>query len=35
MGVLIWGRGNQDLRETKNETNNLNKIVHIMYLVSQ
>ena len=35
MGVLIWGRGNQDLTETKNETKNLSKIVHVMYLVSQ
>ena len=30
MGVLIGGRGNQDLSETKYEANNLHRIVHIM-----
>ena len=33
MGVLIGGRGNQDLMESKNEANNLHKIFHIMYCV--
>ena len=31
MGVLIGGRGNQDLTETKYEANNLHAIFHIMY----
>ena len=30
MGVLVEGRGNKDLTETKYEANNLLKIVHIM-----
>ena len=29
--VLIGGRGNQDLLETKYEANNLHKIFHIVY----
>ena len=28
MGVLIGGRGNQDLAETKHEANNLHKMFH-------
>ena len=34
MGVLIWGRGNKDLKETQNEANNLHKIFHIVYFKS-
>ena len=30
MGVLVEGRDNKDLTETKYEANNLLKIVHIM-----
>ena len=30
MCVLIGGRGNQDLTETKYDANNLHKIVHIV-----
>ena len=30
MGVLIGGRGNKDLTETKYEAKNLHKIVQIM-----
>ena len=34
MCVLIGGRGNPDLTETKYEANNLHKIVHIVCEVS-
>ena len=31
MGVLIGGRGNRYLTETKYEANNLQKLVHIIH----